>query len=187
MRTFFIISFALFFLTIPSVALAQQAATPSAFEDKVDAPSTYTLPYPGMLPDNPFYSVKMMRDRIVLFLISDSLKKAQFHLLQADKRLQAGMYLWNEDNEKAELVISTISKGENYFEQALFLARQAKKEGRDVDPLVGDLEQAARKHTEVLGKLREEMPSPYRQEIVTLQKRTQGFEQNAKNIKLLPQ
>lgn len=186
MRALVIIFLTFLFLTGPSLVLAQEVATPSAVSDE-EATSTYTLPYPGMLPDNPFYSVKMMRDRIILFLIVDPLKKAKFHLLQADKRLQAGVYLWNEDNKKAELVISTISKGENYFEQALMLARQAKREGQDVDPLVGDLEQAARKHTEVLVVLHEEMPDPYNKEIELLQKRTQGFEQNAKNIGLLSQ
>ena len=49
----------------------------------------YLLPYPGMLPDNPLYMLKAMRDRVINFLIADSQKKAEFYLLQSDKRLNA--------------------------------------------------------------------------------------------------
>ncbi|HSW97310.1 MAG TPA: hypothetical protein VLF89_05800, partial [Candidatus Saccharimonadales bacterium] len=31
----------------------------------------YDLPYPGLLPDNPLYSLKVLRDKIVEFFISD--------------------------------------------------------------------------------------------------------------------
>src|SRR3989344_5431146 len=77
----------------------------------------YNLPYPGLLPDSPFYSLKSLRDKIVSFLISSPLKKAEFNLLQADKRLNAGLYLFNsakqnggdKDAKKINLAIVTIS------------------------------------------------------------------------------
>src|SRR3989344_1770388 len=74
----------------------------------------YDLPYPGLLPDHPLYFLKMMRDSAIGFLISDPLKKAEFDLLQADKRLNSGLYLLHNDKDKnAELAQSTISKGED--------------------------------------------------------------------------
>src|SRR3989344_6985739 len=63
----------------------------TATDSATDQVEEYTLPYPGILPDNLLYPIKVFRDRIVSFLISDPLKKAEFNLLQADKRLQAGV------------------------------------------------------------------------------------------------
>ena len=163
-----------------SLAFAQEEASSAAKATESATPtSLYTLPYPGMLPDNPFYSVKILRDHIVLFLISDPVKKAEFKLLQADKRLQAGVYLWRKDKEKADLVISTISKGENYFEQALEDTRQAKREGRDIGALAGDLAQSSRKHTQILSALQEEMPEQYTPALDTLRSRTESFTKSA--------
>ena len=34
----------------------------------------YNLPYPGLLPDNRFYLLKMIRDRVVGMLIADPIK-----------------------------------------------------------------------------------------------------------------
>ena len=70
----------------------------------------YTLPYPGILPDSPLYFLKTARDKIVSFLISDPLKKAEFNLLAADKRLNSGIFLFNKGKEKYKLALSTISK-----------------------------------------------------------------------------
>ena len=116
----------------------------------------YALPYPGLLPDNPLYFLKVSRDRIVSFLISDSLKKAEFDLLQADKRISAALYLFNstKKNQKTtELIISTTSKAENYLEQSITKIREAKKEGKDTADLLRRLKDAVRKHSEVLKML----------------------------------
>ena len=75
----------------------------------------YPLPYPGILPDNPLYLMKALRDRVVSIVISDPLKKAQFDLLMADVRLNAAQYLFAKGEEKYSLAETTISKGENYF------------------------------------------------------------------------
>lgn len=166
----------------PSVLAAEVASEQAQLVEK-STPSTYTLPYPGMLPDNPLYSLKMFRDRIVYFLISDPVKRAEFNLLQADKRLQAGVMLWQEKPEKAELTISTISKGENYFGQALSDTRQAIKEGRETGSIKGDLVQASRKHNEVILSLKKEMPVDFQDELENLVQRTNNFHQQASTFK----
>lgn len=155
----FLLSFLLLssFLFTPTLVLAQDA-TPSSFIAPTPAQSNYTLPYPGILPDNPFYRLKMIRDGIVLFLITDSYKKAQFQLLQADKRLQAGVALIEKDKQTVPLAISTISKGENYFSQAIQTTVHVQSGGRDIGALLGDLQQSSRKHVEVLTNLKKEVP-----------------------------
>lgn len=53
----------------------------------------YALPYPGMLPDNPLYILKKVRDSIIELLISNPVNKAEFYVLQADKKLNMGISL----------------------------------------------------------------------------------------------
>src|ERR1035437_474186 len=59
----------------------------------------YDLPYTGILPDNPLYFLKALRDNILNSLITDPLKKARFDLLMADKRLGGAVDLINKDKD----------------------------------------------------------------------------------------
>lgn len=137
-KIFFSIFIFLFLFGNP--VFAQEATTSATVE--------YQLPYPGILADNPLYNLKTLRDRIIDFLISDPLKKSEFDLLQADKRLSVGIALFNKGEH--ELSETTISKGENYFEEALKNAKTARGEGREIDPgLLTNLQQSSRKHEEV--------------------------------------
>lgn len=132
-------------LSLIQTSFAQEVASESA-------KNNYQLPYPGLLPDNPLYFLKAARDRIIEFLISDPLKKAEFDLLSADKRLAVGVALF--DKKKYELSETTISKGENYFEDGIKNLDNAKKEGRQIDPsLLVNFDLSGKEHKEVLGSL----------------------------------
>ena len=102
MRTAVLILF-IVLLTIlaPSFSFAQNISTSSAIP-KVE----YELPYPGLLPDNPLYYLKAIRDNILKFLIRDPMKKAEFDLLQSDKRLGASYALLKKGNY--DLCITTL-------------------------------------------------------------------------------
>jgi len=75
----------------------------------------YYLPYPGILPDHPFYWAKMIRDRIQLLLTTKGLVRAEKLLMYADKRLGAGWALI--EGNKKDLGVSTLTKGEKYLER----------------------------------------------------------------------
>lgn len=107
----------------------------------------YVLPYPGILPDNPLYFLKAARDKLVAFLISDSVKKAEFNLLTSDKRINAALTL--STRGKYEMAVSTLSKSNNYLEQAISSAASAKNSGRDVDIVLHNLKNAIKKHKDV--------------------------------------
>src|SRR5438309_421306 len=83
----FVCIFALYFFIFSLCASFVSA------EEVLDSPTpspvsiSYQLPYPGMLPDNPLYFLKVIRDGVWSFLLSNPLKKADFDLLQADKRV----------------------------------------------------------------------------------------------------
>ena len=124
-------------------------ATPAP--SKVD----YYLPYPGILPDHFLYPLKMIRDRVWLFLTRDSLKRTEVLLLFADKRVGAAKALIEGGQE--QLGLSTITKAEKYLERAILQAEKVKAEGRDVSALYEKLTKATLKHEEILTGLLEKV------------------------------
>ena len=111
----------------------------------------YFLPYPGMLPGSTLYPLKALRDRIIEFFISDPGKKAEFYILQADKRINAGVMLL----EKGEggLSETTVSKAEKYLERALNESERYKNKGRNVYWILGNIDKSIREHHEILHDL----------------------------------
>lgn len=110
----------------------------------------YYLPYPGILPDHPLYSFKMIRDRIWLWLTTDPLKRAEVMVLFADKRLGAGKVL--VEGNKVALGLTTLEKAEKYLERSVGELEKAKKEGKNVQSLIDRFNQAVLKHREILNQ-----------------------------------
>lgn len=135
-------------LLIVQISFADEEGSTSASTES--AKFEYTLPYPGILPDSPLYFLKVIRDKIEGFLISDPMIKTSFDLQTADKRLASGIALFEKG--KKDLAESTISKGENYFEDAIKNINMAQKQGRPLDPsLLTKMSLSSKKHKEVLG------------------------------------
>lgn len=151
-----------------SASEATQSSTPKQTE--------YFLPYPGLLPDNPLYFLKTTRDRIIGMLISDPLKKSEFDLLQADKRLNAGVYLINNSKENMQLAQETISKGTNYFESAITKMKEAEKQGLDTKSIRERLYSATVKHKQVLSELEKKAPQNMKQGFKDLQSRIDTYQ-----------
>ncbi len=167
----------LIFLGTPK-SYAQDNATPSSVIN-VD----YPLPYPGILPDNPLYFMKALRDKAVSFFISDPLKKAEFDLLMADVRLNAAQYLFAKGENKYSLAETTISKGENYFYDSLVKISDAKKQGMPVDDFVSKLIIAAQKHQQVVLELTSKTSGSVKDRLIEDEKRIQAFENRSMQIK----
>lgn len=153
-----------------------QAATVAA---KVE----YNLPYPGILPDNPLYFLKAARDRLVGFLISDSIKKAEFNLLTADKRINAAWMLATKG--KAEMSITTLSKSNNYIDQSIQAASVAKNAGKNVDTVLSNQKNAIAKHLEVAGLIEKKLDKKFAAQVRGEAKRLAEFGKTVD--KLLPQ
>lgn len=172
------------FLLSVNYSLAQEVnkesqSTPSAEKATVD----YTLPYPGLLPDHPFYFLKTTRDALVGFFISDPLKKADFNLLQADKRLNTGIYLIAKGKEKEQMAITAISKGENYFEKSIEEIIKAEKQGTEINDLLGKMLLSSKKHQEILIELKSKVSKDAKAGIENELKRVQKIEQMVSEIK----
>lgn len=116
-------------------------------------PVNYELPYPGILPGSPLYGLKMLRDRINDLLTSNSLKKSNFYLLQADKRLAATLMLFEKEEDK--LAIETLSKGLSYLGKSYNKMLEAKKANEGVSDIYLKIKSSLAKHLEEIDKLQE--------------------------------
>jgi len=122
-------------------------STSDSSEETLEEEVSYYLPYPGILPDHPMYWLKMIRDRVQLWLTTGNLSKTERLLLYADKRLGAGWAL--VEGNKTSLGITTLTKAEKYLEQAVKLGASLGEEGEE-KKLKDKLIKATKKHIEVL-------------------------------------
>lgn len=175
-KTSIVIIAALFLLL--KTDITAQDATPSA----TPTPVQYNLPYPGLLPDHPLWFVKAVRDKIISLLISDPLKRSEFDLKQADKRLSAGVALIKKG--KTEEGVSTISKAENYFEEAVRSASLAKTSGKDVMSWLATLVNASNKHQEVILEVEQTVSPDVRDSLSKERQRLEKLEKDVEEIRL---
>ncbi len=142
------IIFALMF----SLALAQEASplAPSA----KPTPINYTLPYPGILPDHPLYFLKSLRDLILTKLISNPVKKFEFDLLQADKKLNMAIFLKMKSNLPLMHRMNRETVG-HLKEADTHLFAIAAAENNDVRSLKDRYELSLKKHLQELTNLKE--------------------------------
>lgn len=151
MKKLIFLTLLLFLIVFPkSVVFADDSTTSATVSPTATPAPNYTLPYPGILPDNPLYILKTIRDNIVVFFISDPVKKSSFYLLQSDKRLEASWYLLKKAPKDGPLAFTTLSKSTNYLEMAVAQAKQAKTNGLDVSALNGKLKDAVSVHQQIV-------------------------------------
>lgn len=178
----FAIVFILFLLFFPQQFAFAQTASPTpplTPHQQAIQKVNYSLPYPGLLPNNPLYILKAIRDRVISFLIADPKRKAEFDLLQADKRLSAGMYLLQAGQNQGGLAVETISKGENYFFMAISETKTAQKQGENITDIVSRLENASLKHQQVFDDLENQTQGQVKDRLQIEEKRVEDFENSA--------
>jgi hypothetical protein len=169
--------FLLLFLLGFNKTFAQSISSSSSVLSQV----SYELPYPGILPNNPLYFLKAVRDNVLGFFITDPLKKSEYNLLQADKRLGSAKALL--DLGQVDLSITTLSKSGNYFDQAISKAEQAKSQGENTNDIFNKLILSSQKQQlvieEMIGKTKGDNKTSFK----LLEERARDFEQRAKIIK----
>ncbi len=152
--TFLALIFAFLFVFASSSYAQTSTSSPSATVTPKPAAQTveYELPYPGMLPDNPLYNLKALRDRIIEFLISNPYKKAEFYLLSSDKRFNSGYYLVMKD--KDDMGVLYISKSNNYMNMGISEAYKAKEEGTQI---LQKMKLSIKKHQQLIDDIEEKV------------------------------
>lgn len=177
MKAFIFLSITiLVILFLPASSFASTQALPPPIQVQ------YDLPYPGVLPDNPLYFLKVARDRMILFFISTPLKKSQFELLQADKRLNAAYLLKNEGSKNDILISSTASKAENYFNESVDAAEVAKASGIDVSDQANKLLLSSQKHYQILRQMEQFSSPTFKQSLRTIEIRVLAMQKNVKSL-----
>ncbi len=150
--------------------------TPSPVPTTVE----YQLPYPGILPGSPLYSIKMIRDRIIETLTSDPVKKANFYLLQADKRTASALMLYEKGDEK--MAETTLTKAQKYLEKSLAKAQEAKNSGKDVGDIFARIKDSSTKQKqeiEILSGKSEEKEATLTDDL----EKVKNIEKNADQLK----
>lgn len=158
------------------------AGEPMEATQSSEVKEEYSLPYPGILPDNPLHFLKALRDRIILMLISDPVKEAEFNLLTSDKRIYAAQLL--SDKGKGELSVSTLSKSNNYFHNAVSSAAEAKKMGKDIDTVLHNMKKSIVKHQEVLSLMEKVLSKAFVNQLQIEERRMLDFEKSVDNFLL---
>ena len=146
---FLLIFFVLtFYLAGDMHAQKMQGSTASAIIE-------YDLAFPGILPDNPLYKLKVLRDKISSYLISDPQKKIEFYLLQSDKGILASAILI--DKGKIKLAQDTLLKAENNLTLITYELKGRFYE-KPKPELFQKLKLASLKHQEVISSFIKRVP-----------------------------
>jgi hypothetical protein len=123
------------------------AQTPASHSSSV---VTYELAYPGMLPGNPFYFVKVFRDTLVSFFTSNPLARAEFDLLRSDKYMNAALLLSLREKKDYKQILQTVQESESFFQESMTHALAAKKQGMNIIDFSKHLRLANSKHREIV-------------------------------------
>lgn len=175
MKKLLFLTICILFLSFPQISFSQNA-TPSALKHV-----EYDLPYPGILPDSPLYFLKALRDNILFVFITDPLKKSEYNLLMADKRLASSKSLI--DNKKYDLAITTLSKSGNYFDKAVQLAAEIKRQGKNADNILDKLLISSQKHQEIIFQMSQKTTGDTRYNLEILQLRSKTFQETVELVK----
>lgn len=147
----FIIFFSLFIFPLVHDSFAEESTQTTTIK--------YDLAYPGILPDNPLYKLKVIRDRITAALITDPYKKVDFYLLQTDKGILATAMLI--DKNKIDLALQTALKAEHNY--TLLTQQSYKFRQKPNVNFFKKLRTASLKHQEVLASLIKRVPEKNKQ------------------------
>lgn len=161
--------FFLFLFSLSQNSFAQSATAGAKFINV-----SYDLPFPGILPDNPLYFLKALRDNVINYFITDKVKKADYDLLMADKRLVSAQYL--VDKKNYQLALTTLSKAGNYFDKAIQLSAQAKMQGNNADAILSKLWLASQKHQMVIYQMAKKTNGETKYNLELLQVRAKNFQ-----------
>lgn len=117
-------------------------------KDSVD-PILYALPFPGILPNHPLFFLKSLRDFLIEKMITNDVKRAEFYILQADKRLQMSLEL--SGDKYSPLRESTRNEAFLYREKSFIILSNAFEKNMLVPRYVLEkLLLSTKKHEEVL-------------------------------------
>lgn len=162
---------AVFLIAIPK----SQAQTITTLQEKI---IDYQLPYPGLLPDNPLYFIKQIRDSFMLFMAQDQLKKDEVYLQISDKNLSAAVELAKKGRHK--LSVEKVEEAEDGFDGIIDRQKKEKKKNTD---FIEKLKKANLKHRETIENLMKDMPQGQVELMQKLREKNMEIGKNLESVK----
>ena len=133
---------------IPSTASAETITKVDSKAQVAPEPTAvnYELPHPGMLPGNPLYVFKNLRDKLEEIITTDNTKKSEFYLLLADKQLAAALLLYNQQDE--EMAEELISKSQQNLGKSIDCLIKSKNTQENVNDMPAKIQTSSAKQRE---------------------------------------
>ncbi|MBI1862787.1 hypothetical protein HYS00_01565 [Candidatus Microgenomates bacterium] len=121
----------------------------------------YELPYPGILPGNPLYSIKSARDSLLQWMMRDNYKKAQLRIQISDKNVRGAQMLSKDKQyDNAEKI---LIDGETIFEKAIDDTINAKEQGASpTSEFKTKMKTSNLKHKEIISDIMKSIPESER-------------------------
>lgn len=151
-------SFILLFLFLNSNFLLHTFAA-SAQTPVNPTPVDYQLPFPGILPDHPLYTLKKIRDWLLFTFNSNPVKKIELNLLFADKKI--GMAQNLVEKKQFSLGLDIILESQtDLLKSAQELPDLSENNLLPVG-LPDKIELSTKKHREIINELKSQIPNEY--------------------------
>lgn len=123
------------------------------------ASTSYTLPYPGVMPGNKMYVVSELFDTLKSYYTFGEFAKFKYYLSQSDKYLVEAKILF--EYGQYPLAKLSLEKSDKYFAQLKDTLDSAKNKNKNISEKEEILYSAAEKHIEVLEKMLTSVPSDF--------------------------
>lgn len=116
----------------------------------------YVLPYPGFMPGSSFYKISQAVDKVQQLWSFGNFAQFSYHLGLADKKLVEAKTLF--EYKQYLLANYALCQSDHYFGQAIIFLRAAEGEKKNISGKRKILQDAAKKHIEVLNLLGSQVP-----------------------------
>lgn len=123
------------------------------------AQADYVLPYPSFMPGHKLYRLSRMIDSIKRYWYWGNMASYRYYLTQSDKALVEAKTLF--EYGQYLLAIDALKRSNDAVVRAPAALNKAKQEGKAIDRYERELIDAKRKHTEIITKLKVELPQEF--------------------------
>ncbi|MDP2874037.1 MAG: DUF5667 domain-containing protein [bacterium] len=134
---------------------------------------------PRLLPDSPWYFLKVWRDGLQLFLTSDPVKKLELKLTLANKRILEYQRVCELSPKTCERFKEWPEKYAKWMREAEGDLEKVKAAGKDVTALVAKLEENLARQQAVLERVYQLVPEAAKQAILQAKENSQKGLENA--------
>lgn len=121
--------------------------------------SEYVLPYPSSMPGGFLYKLHLVLEQINKYWYFGDFGQFRYNLNQSDKYLVEAKTLF--EYKQYLLGYNALEKSDMYFSSAPLYLKNAQLHGKNISEKEEALGQAAKKHGEVLKKMKNTVPAQF--------------------------